>query len=97
MASSSYVHISQHWMNLNIDAVNAGVHKARYEMLFTGGSTLTASLGQILILWLQGGAGHRRTDDSGNVCGFYDLPHPVCRTGCQSAQYGFAVANALPA
>ncbi|WP_129544802.1 peptidase domain-containing ABC transporter [Serratia sp. 1D1416] len=43
---------SQHWMNLNIDTANATVRRTRYEMLFSGGSTLIGSLGQILILWL---------------------------------------------
>lgn len=43
---------SHHWLNLNIDAANAGVRKTKFEMLFTGGSTLIASLDQILLLWL---------------------------------------------
>ena len=43
---------SQHWLNMNIDAANVGVRKAKFEMLFSGGSTLIATLDQIALLWL---------------------------------------------
>ena len=43
---------SQHWLNMNIDAANAGVRKAKFEMMFTGGNTLIATLDQIVLLWL---------------------------------------------
>ena len=43
---------SQHWLNMNIDAANAGVRKTRFEMLFTGTNSLIATLEQIVLLWL---------------------------------------------
>ncbi|PLV61915.1 peptidase domain-containing ABC transporter [Erwinia sp. B116] len=43
---------AQHWLNMNIDAANVGVRKAKFEMLFSGGSTLIATLDQIALLWL---------------------------------------------
>ncbi|EPF0317322.1 peptidase domain-containing ABC transporter [Enterobacter chuandaensis] len=43
---------AQNWLNLNVDSANANVRKTRYEMLFSGGSTLINSLGQITLLWL---------------------------------------------
>lgn len=43
---------SQHWLNMNIDAANVGVRKAKFEMLFSGGSTLIATLDQVALLWL---------------------------------------------
>lgn len=43
---------SQHWLNMNIDAANATVRKTKFELLFSGGNTLIATLDQIVLLWL---------------------------------------------
>lgn len=43
---------SQHWFNMNVDAANATVRKTKFELLFTGTSTLIATLDQIVLLWL---------------------------------------------
>lgn len=43
---------AQAWMNLNVETVNTTVRKTRYEMLFSGGNTLIASLEQVTLLWL---------------------------------------------
>ncbi|MCD1125871.1 peptidase domain-containing ABC transporter [Jinshanibacter sp. LJY008] len=43
---------SQHWLNMNIDTANATIRKTKFEMLFTGGNSLIATLDQILLLWL---------------------------------------------
>ena len=43
---------SQHWLNMNVDAANATVRKTKFELLFSGGNTLIATLDQIVLLWL---------------------------------------------
>lgn len=43
---------SQHWLNLNIDACNAGIKQTRFDMLFGGINTLITSIDQVIILWL---------------------------------------------
>lgn len=40
------------WLNLNIDNANATVRKTKFEMMFTGGNTLIATLDQVALLWL---------------------------------------------
>ncbi|MDD9651789.1 peptidase domain-containing ABC transporter [Klebsiella pasteurii] len=43
---------SQHWLNLNIDACNAGIKQTRFDMMFSGINTLISSIDQVVILWL---------------------------------------------
>ncbi|MFZ3620568.1 peptidase domain-containing ABC transporter [Leclercia barmai] len=43
---------SQHWLNINIEACNAGIKQTRFDMLFGGINTLITSLDQVVILWL---------------------------------------------
>jgi len=43
---------AQRWLNMNIDTANVMVGKTRFEMLFSGGNTLIATLDQIVLLWL---------------------------------------------
>lgn len=43
---------AQYWLNLNIDTANANIRKTRFDMLFSGGNTLIATLDQIVLLWL---------------------------------------------
>lgn len=40
------------WLNMNIDNANATVRKTKFEMMFTGGNTLIATLDQVALLWL---------------------------------------------
>lgn len=43
---------SQHWLNTNIDASNAGLKQTRFDMLFGGINTFINSADQVVILWL---------------------------------------------
>ncbi|KKY87888.1 colicin V synthesis protein [Enterobacter cloacae] len=43
---------SQIWLNLNIDACNAGIKQTRFDMLFGGINTFISSIDQVVILWL---------------------------------------------
>ncbi len=43
---------SQNWLNLNIDACNAGIKQTRFDMLFGGINTFISSIDQVVILWL---------------------------------------------
>lgn len=43
---------SQNWLNLNIDACNAGIKQTRFDMMFSGINTLISSIDQVAILWL---------------------------------------------
>ncbi|WP_255341965.1 peptidase domain-containing ABC transporter [Pantoea sp. AS-PWVM4] len=43
---------AQHWLNLNVESANTTIRKTRFEMLFSGGNTLIATLQQITLLWL---------------------------------------------
>lgn len=43
---------SQHWLNLNIDACNAGIKQTRFDMMFGGINTFITSIDQVVILWL---------------------------------------------
>ncbi|MEM0653336.1 peptidase domain-containing ABC transporter [Klebsiella huaxiensis] len=43
---------SQHWLNINIDACNAGIKQTRFDMMFGGINTLISSIDQVVILWL---------------------------------------------
>lgn len=45
-------HRSQNWLNLNIDACNAGIKQTRFDMLFGGINTFISSIDQVVILWL---------------------------------------------
>ncbi|NMP28756.1 peptidase domain-containing ABC transporter [Rahnella sp. SAP-1] len=40
------------WLNMNVDSANATVRKTRFDLMFSGGNTLIATLDQILLLWL---------------------------------------------
>ena len=43
---------SRYWLNINIDACNAGIKQTRFDMLFGGVNTVISSLDQVAILWL---------------------------------------------
>lgn len=43
---------SQHWLNINIDACNAGIKQTRFDMMFSGINTFISSIDQVAILWL---------------------------------------------
>lgn len=43
---------SQHWLNLNVDACNAGIKQTRFDMMFSGVNTFISSIDQVAILWL---------------------------------------------
>lgn len=43
---------SKHWLNINIDACNAGIKQTRFDMMFSGINTLISSIDQVVILWL---------------------------------------------
>jgi len=43
---------SQHWLNINIDACNAGIKQTRFDMLFSGINTFISSIDQVVILGL---------------------------------------------
>ncbi len=43
---------SKHWLNLNIDACNAGIKQTRFDMLFSGVNTFISTIDQVVILWL---------------------------------------------
>lgn len=43
---------SQHWLNINIDACNAGIKQTRFDMMFGGINTFISSMDQVVILWL---------------------------------------------
>jgi len=43
---------SRHWLNINIDACNAGIKQTRFDMMFSGVNTFISSLDQVVILWL---------------------------------------------
>ena len=45
---------SQHWLNINIDACNAGIKQTRFDMMFSGINTFISSIDQVAILWLRG-------------------------------------------
>ncbi|WP_058912475.1 peptidase domain-containing ABC transporter [Entomohabitans teleogrylli] len=43
---------SQNWLNINIEACNAGIKQTRFDMLFGGINTFISSIDQVVILWL---------------------------------------------
>lgn len=43
---------SKHWLNINIDACNAGIKQTRFDMLFSGVNTFISTIDQVVILWL---------------------------------------------
>lgn len=43
---------SKHWLNINIEACNAGIKKTRFEMMFGGINTFISSIDQVAILWI---------------------------------------------
>jgi ATP-binding cassette subfamily B protein RaxB len=43
---------SQHWLNLNVDASNAGIKQTRFDMMFGGINTFITSIDQVVVLWL---------------------------------------------
>ncbi|WET97578.1 ABC transporter transmembrane domain-containing protein, partial [Klebsiella pneumoniae] len=43
---------SQHWLNINIEACNAGIKQTRFDMLFSGINTFITTIDQVAILWL---------------------------------------------
>ncbi|WP_264768829.1 ABC transporter transmembrane domain-containing protein, partial [Klebsiella pneumoniae] len=42
----------QHWLNLNVDASNAGIKQTRFDMMFGGINTFITSIDQVVVLWL---------------------------------------------
>ncbi|EIX9079367.1 peptidase domain-containing ABC transporter [Klebsiella variicola] len=43
---------SQHWLNINIEACNAGIKQTRFDMLFSGINTFITAVDQVAVLWL---------------------------------------------
>ncbi|MCY1781145.1 ATP-binding cassette domain-containing protein, partial [Klebsiella pneumoniae] len=43
---------SQHWLNINIDACNAGIKQTRFDMMFSGVNTFISAIDQVAVLWL---------------------------------------------
>ncbi|WP_159566135.1 peptidase domain-containing ABC transporter [Budvicia diplopodorum] len=43
---------SQHLLNINIDACNAGIKQTRFDMMYGGVNALISSIDQVTILWL---------------------------------------------
>lgn len=43
---------SKHWLNINIDACNAGIKQTRFDMMYGGINTFISSIDQVVILWL---------------------------------------------
>lgn len=43
------------WLTLKVDAINSGIRISRFDMAFSGASTLIATLDQVAILWLGAG------------------------------------------
>lgn len=43
---------SQHWLNINIEACNAGIKQTRFDMLFSGINTFITAIDQVAVLWL---------------------------------------------
>lgn len=43
---------SKHWLNINIEACNAGIKQSRFDMLYSGVNSFISSLDQVAILWL---------------------------------------------
>ncbi|MFY9996866.1 MAG: peptidase domain-containing ABC transporter [Leclercia sp.] len=43
---------SQHWLNINIEACNAGIKQSRFDMMFGGINTFISSIDQVVVLWL---------------------------------------------
>lgn len=43
---------SQHWLNLNVDASNAGIKQTRFDMMYGGINTFITSIDQVAVLWL---------------------------------------------
>lgn len=43
---------SQHWLNINIDACNAGIKQTRFDMMFSGINTFITAIDQVAVLWL---------------------------------------------
>ncbi|TLU67872.1 peptidase domain-containing ABC transporter [Enterobacter sp. MF024] len=43
---------SKHWLNINIDACNAGIKQTRFDMMFGGINTFITSIDQVAVLWL---------------------------------------------
>ena len=41
-----------HWLNLQVDAINTGINIAKMDMLFGGVNTFVAACDQVVILWL---------------------------------------------
>lgn len=43
---------SKHWLNINIEACNAGIKQTRFDMMFGGINTFINSIDQVAILWI---------------------------------------------
>lgn len=43
---------SQHWLNINIEACNAGIKQTRFDMMFGGVNTFITAIDQVAVLWL---------------------------------------------
>ncbi|SXR89049.1 secretion ATPase [Klebsiella pneumoniae] len=43
---------SQHWLNINIEACNAGIKQTRFDMMFGGINTFITTIDQVAVLWL---------------------------------------------
>lgn len=43
---------SKNWLNINIDACNAGIKQTRFDMMFSGINTFISTIDQVAILWL---------------------------------------------
>ncbi|MBZ7225557.1 peptidase domain-containing ABC transporter [Klebsiella grimontii] len=43
---------SKHWLNINIEACNAGIKQTRFDMMFGGFNAFINSVDQVAILWI---------------------------------------------
>lgn len=43
---------SKYWLNINVDACNAGIKQTRFDMMFSGINTFISTIDQVVILWL---------------------------------------------
>ncbi len=43
---------SKNWLNINVEACNAGIKQTRFDMMFGGINTFISSMDQVVILWL---------------------------------------------
>ncbi|PXW44444.1 ATP-binding cassette subfamily B protein RaxB [Klebsiella oxytoca] len=43
---------SKNWLNINVEACNAGIKQTRFDMMFGGINTFISSIDQVVVLWL---------------------------------------------